>query len=96
MRRDEKSAERLFRLVCLSFSALLLVLGLFWQIRLVRCEAEIERLEKAIRTAQDEGKQISVQLGSSPTLAELEEIALTRLGMQRPTQGQLIEIDYLG
>ena len=96
MKRNETLPERLFRLVCLSFSALLLVLGLFWQIRLVRSQEEIERLESALRTAQDEARQLSIRLESSPTLAELEELALTKLGMQHPAQGQLIEIDYLG
>lgn len=96
MRRQNETPERLFRFVCLSFSALLLVLVLFWQIRLVRCQAEIEDLEAAIRAAQDEGKQLSIRLESSPTLAELEETAVLELGMQHPTQGQLVEIDYLG
>ena len=96
MRNGEKLSERLFRLVCLSFSALLLVLGLFRQIRLVRLEEEIDRLESALRAARDEGKHLTILLESSPTLAELEETALTKLGMQHPTQGQIIEIEYLG
>ena len=96
MRNPGERAERLFRLVCLSFSALLLVLGLFWQIRLVRLQEQIDALESAIRLAQDEGKLLTIRLESSPTLEELEETAVTRLGMQHPTQGQLIEIEYLG
>ena len=80
----------------MSFSALLLVLGLFWQIRLVRLQEQIDALESAIRLAQDEGKLLTIRLESSPTLEELEETAVTRLGMQHPTQGQLIEIEYLG
>ena len=94
--RRENPPERLFRLVCLSASALLLVLGLFWQIRLVRLEEENAALERAIRTAQDEGRQLSIQLESSPTLPELEETALTKYGMQHPMPGQLRTIDYLG
>ena len=78
------------------FSALLLVLGLFWQIRLARLQEQIDALESAIRLAQDEGKLLTIRLESSPTLAELEETAVTRFGMQHPTQGQLIEIEYLG
>ncbi len=96
MKRQKEPSERLFRIVCLSFSALLLVLSLFGQIRLVRLQGEIEDLEAAIRAAQDEGKHLAIQLESSPTLEELEETAVARLGMQHPTQGQLIEIDYLG
>ena len=96
MKKPEERAERLFRFVCLSFSALLLVLGLFWQIRLVRLQEQIDGLESAIRAAQDEGKQLTIQLETSPTLEELEKIAVTRFGMQHPTQGQLAEIDYLG
>lgn len=96
MRKSESRKEWLFRLVCLSFSALLLVTSLFWQIRLVSCEAEIERLETEIRDAQDEGRQLSIRLESSPTLKELEELATTKLGMQHPAQGQLREISYLG
>ena len=96
MRETEKRAERLFRLVCLSFSAMLLVLGLFRQIRLVRLQEQIDGLESAIRAAQDEGKLLTMRLECSPTLEELEETAVTRFGMQHPTQGQLIEIEYLG
>ena len=96
MRHCEERAERMFRLVCLSFSAMLLVLSLFWQIRLVRLQEQIGALESEIRTAQDEGKQLAIKLETSPTLEQLEEIAVTRFGMQHPTQGQLAEIDYLG
>ena len=71
-------------------------MSLFWQIRLVGCEAEIERLEASIRAAQDEGKQLAIRLESCPTLEELEEYATTKLGMQHPAQGQLREINYLG
>ena len=92
----KKVNELLFQAVVLSFSALLLVLGLFWQIRLVRLQEQIDALESAIRLAQDEGKLLTIRLESSPTLAELEETAVTRFGMQHPTQGQLIEIEYLG
>ena len=53
-------------------------------------------LAAALCAAQDEGKLLTIRLESSPTLAELEETAVTRLGMQHPTQGQLIEIEYLG
>ena len=72
------------------------MLGLFWQIRLVRLQEQIDSLESAIRLAQDEGKLLTIRLESSPTLEELEETAVTRFGMQHPTQGQLIEIEYLG
>lgn len=92
----ETLPERLFRLVCLSASAMLLVLGLFWQIRLVRLEEENEALERAIRMAQEEGRLLEIQVESSPTLWELEETALTKLGMQHPTPGQLRSIEYLG
>ena len=75
---------------------MLLVLGLFWQIRLVRLEEENEALERAIRMAQEEGRLLEIQVESSPTLWELEETALTKLGMQHPTPGQLRSIEYLG
>lgn len=96
MRTGGQIGERLFRLVCLSFSGLLLVLALFWQIRLVRTEARITALETAIAEAEDENARLIIREESSLTLETLERVAVQELGLQHPVEGQIFVMDSLG
>ena len=79
----------MFRLVCLGFSALLLVMSLQQRARLVELEESISRLEKEIELEEKETQILKVKLENRISLAELESIALQRLGMQRPNSAQL-------
>ncbi len=96
MRARGSYTERLFRLVCLSFSGLLLVLTLFWQIRLARTQARIEALEAAIEAAQDEGVKLTIREERLSTLEMLERVAVQELGLQHPAEGQIIILEPVG
>lgn len=96
MRTQGSYTERLFRLVCLGFSGLLLVLTLFWQIRLARTQARIEALETAIAAAQDESARLTIREESFVTLETLERVALQELGLRHPAEGQIVVLDKLG
>ena len=96
MRRAESLAALLFRVVCLGFSALLLVLTLFCQIRLVRAEKEISDLNKAIADAGNERVLLSIRAETAMRLDELERRAVQELGMRRPEPGQITVLPYPG
>ena len=85
-----------FRVICLGFSALLLVMTLFTHIRLVRTQSRIAELEAAITRAENEQIQLQIKTASALDLSELERRATQELGMRRPEPGQIVEIDYLG
>lgn len=96
MKRGERLAALLFRVVCLSFSALLLVLTLFCHIRLVRAENEIADLNKAVADAGNERILLEIRRDRSLRLDELERRAVQELGMRHPEPGQITAITYLG
>ena len=85
-----------FRVICLGFSALLLVMTLFTHIQLVRTQSRIGELEEAITRAENEQIQLQIKTASALDLSELERRAVQELGMRRPEPGQIVEIDYLG
>jgi len=85
-----------FRVICLGFSALLLVMTLFTHIRLVRTQSRIGELEEAITRAENEQIQLQIKTASALDLSELERRAVQELGMRRPEPGQIVEIEYLG
>ena len=85
-----------FRLICLGFSALLLVLTLLTHIQLVRTQNSITQLEKQIARAENERITLQIQTASAMSLQELERRAIQELGMRHPEPGQIIETEYLG
>ena len=96
MRARIRVRERLFRAVCLGFSGFLLVLLLFWQIRLARTEARIEDLQTAILRAEDERARLTLLEEESLNLEVLEQTAVWRLGLQHPAQDQIFVLDNSG
>jgi hypothetical protein len=90
--RGERLSNCLFRLVCLGFSAALLLLTLFSQIQLVRTESRIGELEKALDKAENESVLLRLQSCEALNLAELERRAL-EMGMRRPEPGQIIHLN---
>ena len=96
MREGITLSALLFRVVCVAFSAALLVLALFSQIRTVRTESRIEELEKALANAENEKILLQVKTDSALSLEELERRAVRELGMRRPEPGQIRVIDYQG
>ena len=97
MNREKTLAASAFRVTCLSFSVLLLlVLTLFTHIQLVRTQNEIAGLEKKIACAENECVLLKIQTASSLSLEELERRAVQELGMRHPEPGQIVDIEYLG
>lgn len=94
MRKAKQLSEQLFRAVCLGFSALLLVMALFGQIRLVKTESRIESLENAIADAENERIVLQIRLNEALPLEELERRAVQELGMRHPEPGQIVTMDY--
>ena len=94
MRKAKQLSEQLFRAVCLGFSALLLVMALFGQIRLVKTESRIESLENAIADAENERVVLQIRLNEALPLEELERRAVQELGMRHPDPGQIVTMDY--
>lgn len=96
MRARIRFRERLFCAVCLGLSGLLLVLLLFWQIRLARTEARIENLQTAILRAEDERARLTLLEEESLNLEALEQTAVWRLGLRHPSQDQIFVLDNPG
>ena len=96
MRAAARIRERLFRLVCLGTSALLLVLVLFWQISLAHTQARITALENAITAARAENARLMLESERAADLEALEQAALQELGLQRPAPGQIISLEGPG
>lgn len=92
----KRASELAFRVICLGFSALLLVLTLFTHIQLVRTRSRIGELETSITRAENERIQLQIQTTSALDLSVLERRAVQELGMRRPEPGQIVEIEYLG
>lgn len=54
--------------------------------------AEVNALEKELNLIQGQNKQAELAIEQSYDLKEVEEIALTRLGMSRPSKAQITYI----
>ena len=96
MRKAKQLSEQLFRAVCLGFSAILLVMALFGQIRLVKTESRMESLENAIADAENERAVLQIRLNEALPLEELERRAVQELGMRHPEPGQIVTTEYMG
>lgn len=96
MREDERRSAAVFRAVCLGFSALLLVLTLFCQIRLSRTREAIWQLEKDLCAEKSEALFLQAERERSLSLEELERRAVLELGMQHPEPGQIIMMENAG
>lgn len=96
MKKGERLSALLFRAVCLGFSALLLVLTLFCQIRLFAAEREISNLNTELFAAENERLLLRIKTDTALRLDELERRAVQELGMRRPEPGQIIQLPYPG
>ena len=92
MRRKSCTADKLFRAVCLSFSAFLLLLSLLCNIGIMWTETRIEELCNDVQQLRRENEVLSVRLENRISLSALEEHATQELGMHRPTAEQIIFI----
>jgi len=89
MKTADRVSSLLFRVICLGFSLVLLVMSLLGQIRLVETESRVEALRAAVQEAENTNTVLKTRLAESLTLPELERIALQDFGMQHPEPGQI-------
>ena len=94
--RKTQAPALLFRAVCLSFSALLLTLGLFWQIRAIGLESKAAQAEARIAELTEERNRLEIARTESLGLEALEDYATRVLGMQHPACGQIVTIREMG
>ncbi len=85
--------EMLFRAVCLSAAAVMLVLSLLCSIKLAAVNDRAAKLEKENAALTEEIAVLSARVESSLSLAELERIAYEELGLQKCAPGQIITIE---
>ena len=90
MNKRHSVADKLFRAVCLSFSAFLLLLSLLCNIGIMWTEARVAELCRDMELLRCENEILSVRLENRISLSELEQIATQELGMHRPGVGQII------
>jgi len=90
MRKNHSIADKLFRIVCLSFSVFLLFLSLLCNIGIMWTEARIDELFRDMEHVQRENDILCARIENRVSLAELEQIATHELGMHRPTAEQII------
>ena len=90
---SKRTANLVFRLVCLLFSALLALLTILTGVDLT---AESERLGAArteLRALEKENERLRAEAACALSLEELEDYALRELGMQHCESGQIIVIE---
>ena len=96
MNRERTATEISFRVICLGFSAALLIMTLLTHIQIVRTQSRIGDLEERMKRVENEQIVLQIQTASALDLSELERRAVQELGMRRPEPGQIMEIEYLG
>lgn len=89
MRHRYSVSKLLFRAVCIFFSALMLMLTLIYNAKLMAAESRCMELEKQIAFAEHERDILKVRIENRISLYELENIAVNQLGMHRPSAEQL-------
>ncbi len=85
--------ETAFRVICLGFSALLLVLSMGTEAKIIACRERAEELRQQLQETEKESAILRVRWESSLSLSELERIAREELGMQRCTPAQKIYVE---
>lgn len=85
--------ETLFKAICLSFSACLLVLSLLTSIDVAAEKEQQARLSREIRELADENERLRSQVESSLSLEEIERYARETLGMQPCGPGQIVYLE---
>lgn len=96
MRRGRKTAAFLFRGICVIFSLLLLIMSLLQHVALTRCRDNIASLQQELAAEADRKAQLQIRLEMSLPLETLEANAIQNLGMQHPTQEQIITLEIAG
>ena len=82
--------ESLFRTVCLTFSALVLILFLLTTIDISAERDRRGRLAREVNELADENERLRARAQRDYSPEEIERYARERLGMQAPAPGQIV------
>lgn len=85
--------ELLFRAVCMSAAAVMLVLSLLCSIRLAAVNDRAAKLMKEIEALETENTVLTARAEERLSLEELERYAGEVLGLQRCTPGQIVVVE---
>ncbi|MBR5095059.1 MAG: septum formation initiator family protein [Oscillospiraceae bacterium] len=88
-----RSAEILFRSVCLGFSAVLTVLALLCAIRTAAWNDRAAQREQEVRQLREENARLRARCEDSLSLAEIERYAREELGMQFLQGEQIVVVE---
>ena len=91
-----QTANLMFRLICLLFSAVLAVATLLTGIDLTAGSDRISESRKELAALEEENERLRAEAACAMSLEELEDYAVRVLGMQRCEPGQIVTIDIEG
>ena len=94
MSMGKRTSEILFDAVAAFFSAVMLVLSLLCAVKLAAVNDRAAELKKENERLKTENQILLAQWENSMSLEELERYAIEKLGMQRPTPGQIRVIEF--
>ncbi len=90
------TANLMFRMICLLFSAVLAVATLLTGIDLTAGSDRISESRKELAALEEENERLRAEAACAMSLEELEDYAVRVLGMQRCEPGQIVTIDIEG
>ena len=88
----KKISGTVFVLVCLCFSAVMLVLSMISSAELSSVSDRLDTLEKNIDAVLEENRSLTAEIENRFSLETIETMATERLGMRSPSPEQIIYI----
>ena len=88
----KKLSGILFVLICLGFSAVLLVLSMVGSAELAAVSERVGALEKEISALAEENRILTAEAENRLGLETIETLATERLGMRSPSPEQIIYV----
>ena len=92
----QKPGEVLLRILCVSISAVLLVMSLLYGVRLTALNQEAAAVKAAVESLKEENEILRVRCASRWSLPEIERYAREELGMQQLSAEQIVKTDFAG
>ena len=92
----QKPGEVLLRILCVSISAVLLVMSLLYGVRLTALNQEAAAVKAAVESLQEENEILRARCASRWSLSEIERYAREELGMQQLSAEQIVKTDFAG
>ena len=87
--------ESFFKVICLSFSALILILFLLTTIDVAAERDNRGRLAREVQELADENERLNARVEEQLSLEAIERYAREKLGMLPGSTGQIVYLDLL-